>query len=98
MIFFLSRHSQPQPTDEDEEANKSLRCLQMYVNIANIINHELIFTWKLVSLGVAIISGYAAIAHFKEHAIFGIGRERRSVFVFSVFSSPCQRLFTDIVL
>ena len=38
----------------------------------NVINGNLIFTWKFTSLGVSIISGYAAIAHFKEHPIFGI--------------------------
>ena len=39
---------------------------------ANMIYQDLIFTWKLLSLGFAIITGYAAIAHFKEYPLFGI--------------------------
>ena len=38
----------------------------------NVINQSLIFTWKLACLGISIITGYAAIAHFDEHPIFGI--------------------------
>ena len=40
--------------------------------MVNNINRNLIFTWKLVSLGISIISGYAAIAHFKEHPVFAV--------------------------
>ena len=42
------------------------------MRIVNTVNRNLIFTWKLVSLGISIISGYAAIAHFKEHPVFGV--------------------------
>ena len=51
---------------------KALRRLHLYINLLNIVNRHLIFTWKLLSIGIAIISGYAAIAHFGEYPIFGI--------------------------
>ena len=56
----------------DEQAYKAIRCLQLYVNMFNTIYQNLIFTWKIVALSFCIISGYAAIAHFKEHPVFGI--------------------------
>ena len=49
-----------------------LRCLQLYILLLNTVNGKLIFTWKLLSLGLSIVSGYAAIAHFKDHLVFGI--------------------------
>ena len=58
--------------DEDEQVYEAIRCLQLYVNIVNIIYRNLVFVWKLVSLGLSITSGYAAIAHFKDHPVFGI--------------------------
>ena len=36
------------------------------------MHQDLIFTFKLLSLGVCIVSGYAAIAHFGEYPIFGV--------------------------
>ena len=51
---------------------KALTRLHLYINLLNIVNRHLIFTWKLLSIGLAIISGYAAIAHFSEYPIFGI--------------------------
>ena len=54
------------------EVSKNLRQLQLYVQLLNIVNRNLIFTWKLLSLGGCIICGYAAIAHFHEQPIFGI--------------------------
>ena len=38
----------------------------------NNVNQHLIFTWKMLSLGMCISSGYAAIAHFREHPVFGV--------------------------
>ena len=51
---------------------KKLRCLQLYVNMVNVINSYIIFTFKLICIGMCIVCGYAAIAHLKEHPIFGI--------------------------
>ena len=58
--------------DELEQTYNALRCLQLYVQLVNILNRNLIFTWKLVGVGVSIIAGYAAIAHFKDHLVFGL--------------------------
>ena len=38
----------------------------------NTVNRHLVFTWKLISIGVGIVAGYSAIAHFKDHPIFGV--------------------------
>ena len=54
-----------------DQTYKSLRCLQLYVTLLNIVNRNLIFTWKLLSIGMCITSGYAAINHFKDHIVFG---------------------------
>ena len=51
---------------------KSLRRLQLYILLLNIVNRQLIFTWKIVCIGICIVSGYAGIAHFSEHVVFGI--------------------------
>lgn len=40
--------------------------------MANNVNSYLIFTWKLLSITVCILSGYSAVAHFEEHPIFGV--------------------------
>ena len=32
----------------------------------------MIFTWKLLSIGVCIVSGYAAVAHFRDYPVFGL--------------------------
>lgn len=32
----------------------------------------MILSWKLISIGVSTISGYAAIAHFRDYPLFGI--------------------------
>ena len=55
-----------------EQSFKCIRCLQVYIMCFNVVNRAIIFTWKLLSIGLSIISGYAAIAHFKDHPIFGI--------------------------
>ena len=38
----------------------------------NIVNRNLIFSWKLLCIGICIVTGYAAIAHFEEYPIFGV--------------------------
>ena len=38
----------------------------------NTVNWNLVFTWKLVCIGAGIVSGYAAIAQFNDHPIFGV--------------------------
>ena len=50
----------------------ALRCVQLYIALLNVVNSKLIFTWKLLCLGMCIMSGYAAIAHFSDHPVFGI--------------------------
>ena len=50
---------------------RQLRCIQLYIQLLNIVQHDLIFTWKLLSLGISIVSGYAAISHFGDYPIFG---------------------------
>ena len=35
------------------------------------MNRNIIFTWKLLSISASIINGYAAVAHFKDHPLFG---------------------------
>ena len=55
-----------------QETYKTLRFLQLYVQVLNIINRYVIFTWKVLCLGVSIFCGYAAIAHFAQHPVFGI--------------------------
>ena len=49
----------------------TLRRLQLYISIVNIANQDLIFTWKLLDVGLCIICGYAAVAHFEEYPLFG---------------------------
>ena len=55
------------------ESYKELRCLQLYVTLLlNCVHENIIFTWKLLSIGTSIICGYAAIAHFQDYPVFGI--------------------------
>ena len=54
------------------DAYPRLRCIQLYVNLVNVVNCYLIFAWKIQSLGMSITCGYAAIAHFKDHPVFGV--------------------------
>ena len=58
--------------DEVGRNFKSLWRLQLYIMLLNMVNQNLIFTWKLFCIGSSSISGYAAIVHFKEHPIFGV--------------------------
>ena len=53
-------------------AYKDLRCLQLYVKLLNTVHENIIFTWKLLSIGASIVCGYAAVAHFQEYPVFGI--------------------------
>ena len=50
----------------------ALRCVQLYIALLNVVNSKLIFTWKLLCLGMCIMSGYAAIAHLSDHTVFGV--------------------------
>ena len=50
----------------------SLRRLQLYVGFLNLVNRNVIFTYKLFCIGACIVFGYAAIAHFTDHIIFGV--------------------------
>ena len=49
-----------------------MRRLQICIKLLNIVNQNMIFTWKILSIGMCITAGYAAIAHFGDHPIFGI--------------------------
>ena len=49
-----------------------LRSLQLYISILNKVNGYLIFTFKLACISLCIITGFSAVAHFREHPIFGI--------------------------
>ena len=61
--------------DQAEQTYRVLRCLQLYVGMVNVINLNLIFTWKLGSLGISIISGYAAVADRNHNSdSFSCGR------------------------
>ena len=53
-------------------ALKSLRCLQLYVTFLNLVNRNVIFTFKLFCIGSCIVTGCAAISHFEEYPIFGV--------------------------
>ena len=48
------------------------RRLQLYVSMLNNLNSHLIFIGKLTAISLCTLSGYAAVAHFREHPIFGI--------------------------
>ena len=50
----------------------SIRNIQMFILLFNLVNRHVIFTTKLLSIVVSITSGYAAIAHFKDYPIFGV--------------------------
>ena len=54
------------------KVTRQLRTLQLYVSMVNNVNCYLVFTWKLLSISVCIITGYAALAHFSEYPIFGV--------------------------
>ena len=51
---------------------QTMRCLQLYITALNVVNRNLIFTAKLVCLGISITCGYAAIAHFSRYPVFGV--------------------------
>ena len=50
---------------------KRLRNLQLYVKWFNKAHCYLIFLLKLCAITLCILNGYAAIAHFSEHPVFG---------------------------
>ena len=37
-----------------------------------MVNQHLIFSWKLLSLGISITCGYAAVAHFVDYPQYGV--------------------------
>ena len=49
-----------------------LRQLQVYVTFVNLVNRNIIFTWKLFCIATSIVTGYAAIAHFTDFPLFGV--------------------------
>ena len=51
---------------------KALGGLQLFITMLNLVNGHLTFAWKLLSLGICITTGYAGIAHFSDHPIFGV--------------------------
>ena len=53
-------------------AYDSLRHLQLYMTVLNIVNRNIIFANKVLRVGLCIVSGYAGIAHFKDHPVFGM--------------------------
>ena len=55
-----------------ENIYKCLRHIQLYVCITNLINCFIIFSWKVVCMTVCTGAGYAAIAHFNDHPLFGV--------------------------
>ena len=55
-----------------QRSYKSIRNLQLFIGLFNQVNRHVIFTGKLLSIGVGITGGYAAIAHFKDYPIFGV--------------------------
>ena len=42
------------------------------IRVCGVVNRNLIFTWKLGGIGISITCGFAAIAHFSEHPVFGL--------------------------
>ena len=51
---------------------KHLRCIQLNIQLLNVVNQHLIFSWKLLSLGISITCGYAAVAHFVDYPQYGV--------------------------
>ena len=71
-LIIITLFSRPGMGNRIQNSLKALRCLQLYVGQLNIVNQNLIFTWKLLCLFMSIVCGYAAIAHFKDYTIFGV--------------------------
>ena len=55
-----------------QRAYKSIQSLQIFILLFNMVNRHVIFAEKLLSIVCSVTGGYAAIAHFKIHPIFGI--------------------------
>ena len=72
---FLSSLQQPfrysYGLHEVRETVKELRMLQLYLTWVNGVHCYIIFAWKISCIGITVLSGYGAIAHFNEHKIFG---------------------------
>ena len=50
----------------------ALRCIQLYTRLLNVLNADIIFTWKLLCLGLSAVCGFAAVAYFSVHPVFGL--------------------------
>ena len=70
-----------------------MRCYQLYILMLNTVNRHLIFTWKLISIGVGIVAGYSAIAHFNDHPIYGVMYYIALVDVLLVYSTVYAKAF-----
>ena len=55
-----------------ERVYQSIRNIQLFIMLFNVVNRHVIFTLKLLYIGMGITSGYAAIAHFSDYPIFGM--------------------------
>ena len=77
---------------------RTLRRLQLYIKLVNIVNRQLIFSWKLLSIGMCIISGYAAIAHFGDHPIFGVLYYGMFFDIALFYTIPCEKAFKVPIL
>ena len=51
---------------------RALRSTQLYATLLNVLHADLIFTWKLLCLFLSIVSGFAALAYFSVHPVFGV--------------------------
>ena len=66
---------------------ESLRRLQMYVLLVNIANCYVLFVFKVAAISLAVINGYAAIAHFQHHPM--LHRLMNYVVFFDGFACYC---------
>ena len=62
-IFVLPTFSVSKGTAGIKPIIDTLRGIQLYMTLLNVVNRQVIFTWKRVSIGAGIVCGYAAIAH-----------------------------------
>ena len=54
------------------KAYKALRCLQIYIRMLHNVNENLVFSYELLSIGACIFSGFASLAHFAKHPVYGM--------------------------
>ena len=70
-MVFLCSNRKEYTFDAAMMGVKRLRNLQLYVKWFNKAHCYVIFLLKLCSITMCILNGYAAIAHFSEHPVFG---------------------------